>query len=84
MSTQASPSKGFRAVHVVWSNAASRWQVKLTHDPRVMYQDTTKDLTVAWARQRAMALKAELIVHNMDGTIGFRNSYGNDPFPPRG
>jgi hypothetical protein len=32
------------------------------------------------ARQR----RTEHVIHNLDGTIAERNSYGNDPFPPRG
>ncbi|MBH1956454.1 DUF2188 domain-containing protein [Candidatus Saccharibacteria bacterium] len=27
---------------------------------------------------------SELIIHNADGTIAERETYGNDPFPPRG
>jgi len=23
------------------------------------------------------------VIHNMDGTIVYRNTYGSDPFPPR-
>ncbi|WP_407929218.1 DUF2188 domain-containing protein [Agrilactobacillus fermenti] len=26
---------------------------------------------------------SELIVQNKNGQIGMKNSYGNDPFPPR-
>ncbi len=27
--------------------------------------------------------KTEHLIHKKDGTIGERNSYGNDPYPPR-
>ncbi len=36
------------------------------------------------AREIARNQKAELIVHGLDGKIRHRDSYGNDPFPPRG
>ena len=36
------------------------------------------------ARELARSQKAELIVHGKDGKIRARDSYGNDPFPPRG
>lgn len=26
----------------------------------------------------------EHLIHNKDGTISERNSYGNDPYPPKG
>jgi hypothetical protein len=35
-------------------------------------------------RQMAKELKAEHVIKNQDGTIGERNSYGNDPYPPEG
>jgi hypothetical protein len=28
--------------------------------------------------------RTEHLIHNLDGTIAERNSYGSDPFPPRG
>ena len=39
----------------------------------------TKDEQVAKGRQRAQADKVEHIIKKEDGTIGERNSYGNDP-----
>jgi hypothetical protein len=32
----------------------------------------------------AKARKTEHLIHNMDGTIAERNSYGSDPYPPAG
>ncbi len=36
------------------------------------------------ARQIARNQQAELIVHGEDGRIRQKDSYGHDPFPPRG
>jgi hypothetical protein len=44
----------------------------------------TKDEAAAAGRELAMRRQMEHLVHNMDGTIGYRNSYGNDPYPPPG
>jgi hypothetical protein len=44
----------------------------------------TKEEAVAAGRAQARAMRTEHLIHNLDGTIGERNSYGNDPFPPRG
>jgi len=44
----------------------------------------TKSEAQAAGRQTAINQKAEHIIHNQDGKIGSRNSYGNDPHPPRG
>lgn len=35
-------------------------------------------------RKTAMNQHAEHIVHNLNGKIASRNSYGKDPFPPKG
>jgi hypothetical protein len=44
----------------------------------------TKAEAQAAGRQTAIKQKAEHVIHNMNGKIGSRNSYGNDPNPPRG
>lgn len=43
-----------------------------------------KDEAVAAGREAAIARRTEHVIHNLDGTIAGRNSYGNDPYPPRG
>ena len=35
-------------------------------------------------RTTAVNKNAEHVIHNSNGKIGSRNSYGNDPHPPRG
>ena len=44
----------------------------------------TKDEAVAAGRETARARRTEHVIHNLDGTIAERNSYGNDPYPPPG
>jgi hypothetical protein len=44
----------------------------------------TKEAAVAAGRDAARARQTEHLIHNLDGTISERNSYGNDPYPPRG
>lgn len=44
----------------------------------------TKPPAQAAGRKTAINQKAEHIIHNTDGKIGSRNSYGNDPYPPKG
>jgi Uncharacterized protein conserved in bacteria (DUF2188) len=38
-----------------------------------------KDAAVEAGREEAINRKTEHIIHNQDGTISERNSYGNDP-----
>lgn len=44
----------------------------------------TKDAAVDAGRDAARARRTEHVIHNLDGTISGRNSYGNDPYPPSG
>jgi hypothetical protein len=39
----------------------------------------TKLVAVAAGREEAMRRKTEHVIHNEDGSISERNSYGNDP-----
>jgi hypothetical protein len=39
----------------------------------------TKESAVKVGRQRAREARTEHLIHNRDGTIGERYSYGNDP-----
>lgn len=45
--------------------------------------DNKRD-AVDWARQHSRNIESELLVHNMDGQIGQKDSHGNDPCPPQG
>jgi len=38
----------------------------------------------AAGRRTARREKTEHFIHKRDGTIGKRNSYGDDPYPPKG
>ena len=47
------------------------------------HHDTQADAIDA-ARQTAERERLELFIHRPDGRIRDRDSYGSDPFPPRG
>ena len=38
----------------------------------------------AAGRQTAARERTEHLIHNKDGSVASRNSYGNDPYPPKG
>jgi uncharacterized protein YdaT len=44
----------------------------------------TKSDAVERGREIARASQAEHIIHTKDGVIASRNTYGRDPYPPRG
>lgn len=51
---------------------------------RVSKRFDTKAEAQSAGRETARREKTEHIIHNRDGRIGERNSYGNDPYPPKG
>jgi hypothetical protein len=53
-------------------------------DGKVLSKHSTKKEAVAAGRAAAKVLKTEHHIHNEDGKIREKNSYGNDAFPPRG
>jgi hypothetical protein len=41
-----------------------------------------KDVAVRWGRRMARVGKVEHTIHDRDGRIAAKNSYGSDPHPP--
>ena len=60
------------------------WQVKAAGASRATVRTDTQIEASAIGRQIAINQGSELFVHNRQGQIRDRNSYGNDPFPPKG
>ena len=61
-----------------------RWQVKAEDSHRATVVTRTQAEAISIAKEIARNQKTELFVHRPDGRIRERNSYGNDPFPPKG
>ena len=68
-------------VHTVPVPNSKRWCNK--HDGRVISRHNSKEVAVGVGRVAARRLRVEHTIHLEDGTIGEKNSYGNDPCPPR-
>ncbi len=59
------------------------WQVKGAGNSKATKTfDTQKD-AIAFAKEIAKNQQSELIVHNRQGQIRSKDSYGNDPCPPK-
>lgn len=69
----------------VWvSPSEGDWKVHSAGAERAAGIFDTKSEAVERARAMAKNQHAELFVQKRDGTIEWRDSEGNDPFPPRG
>lgn len=55
------------------------WVNKVEGGQRASNSAATKAEAQAIGREMASKRKVEHIIHNVDGKIGERNSYGNDP-----
>lgn len=60
------------------------WAVKGAGADRATQVFDRKSDAVNRAREIAQNQKTELIVHNKDGVIHYKDSHGNDPHPPKG
>jgi Uncharacterized protein conserved in bacteria (DUF2188) len=70
------------AIHTVPHGGG--WANRREGAPRVSKVFPTKAAAQAAGRETARRERTEHIIHNKDGEIGSRNSYGNDPRPPKG
>ena len=71
-----------RNQHVVPSG--NRWAVRGAASQRASTVHSTQRDAITAARRIAGNQGSELIIHGKNGRIRDRDSYGNDPFPPRG
>ena len=60
------------------------WQVKGAGNSKATVRTTTQKEAQKIARDIAKNQGSEVVVHGRDGRIRDKNSYGNDPFPPKG
>jgi hypothetical protein len=68
-------------IHVVPRNEG--WVVRKEGSTRATSVHLTQRDAVDAGRKIARQDNAELVIHGRDGRIRERDSYGNDPFPPR-
>lgn len=59
------------------------WAVRKPGADRVSSLHRTQNAAINKAIQGAKADKSEVVIHGRDGKIRDKDSYGNDPLPPR-
>ena len=60
------------------------WQVKGAGNSRATARTETQSQAIKIARDIAINNGSEVVIHGENGRIREKNSYGNDPFPPKG
>lgn len=71
-----------KRVHVV--PRGKDWAVRKEKSQRVSKVTSTQKEAIQVAKEIAKNSKTELLIHGKNGQIREKNSYGNDPFPPKG
>lgn len=70
-----------KSVHVVPHSGS--WAVKTSGASKAAKVTSTQSEAINHATKMAKNNKSELIIHGRDGTIRSKDSYGNDPNPPK-
>lgn len=65
-------------------NEDGTWKSKVEGSSRAAHTGGTKAEQQAVGRDMARARNVEHTIRNLNGKIGEKNSYGNDPNPPKG
>jgi len=60
------------------------WQVKGASNEKATARTSTQADAINIAREIARNQQSELVIHRQNGQIRSKDSYGNDPFPPKG
>lgn len=60
------------------------WQVKGEGNTKATVRTSTQKEAIQIAREIAIHQRSELVIHGRDGKIRAKDSFGGDPFPPRG
>ena len=71
-----------KRIHVVPHE--SGWATRREGASRVGSTHQTQTKATEAARNTALREHGEVVIHRPDGRIRDANSYGNDPFPPKG
>ena len=71
-----------RNVHVVPAGGG-KFVVKQPGNPVPLTPPATQSQSIDSAKPLATLLGGDVVIHRRDGQIRDRDSYGNDPFPPR-
>lgn len=60
------------------------WQVKGAGNSRATVRTETQATAIKVAKGIAINKSSEVVIHRPNGQIRDKNSYGNDPYPPKG
>ncbi len=70
-------------IHTVYNSERKMWETKKEGQAKPLASSETKATAEDKSIKEAKKLKVEHIIHNKDGKISDKDSYGEDPNPPK-
>ena len=70
-------------IHTVYNSERGMWETKKEGQVRPIASSYTKVRAEEKSITEARKSKVEHVIHNRDGKISDKDSYGKDPYPPR-
>lgn len=70
-------------IHTVYNKDRKMWETKKEGQNKPLASSHTKQTAEEKSIREAKKTKVEHVIHNKDGKISDKDSYGNDPNPPK-
>lgn len=70
-------------IHTVHNKERGMWETKKEGQTKPLSSSHTKAVAEEKSVREAKKAGIEHVIHNMDGKISDKDSYGNDPIPPK-
>ena len=70
-------------IHTVYNDDRKMWETKKEGQKKPLSSSRTKANAQAKSIMEARKAKSEHVIHNKDGKISDKDSYGRDPNPPK-
>ena len=74
---------GKKNVHTIYDSGKGMWKTLVEGQTKPVKTARTKASAMKNSIVEAKRRRVEHVIHNRDGKISDKDSYGNDPFPPR-
>lgn len=71
-----------RNIHTVYNKDREMWETKKEGQTKPLSSSHTKVVAEEKSVREARKAEVEHVIHNKDGKISDKDSYGSDPVPP--
>jgi hypothetical protein len=72
-----------RNIHTVYNKDREMWETKKEGQPKPLASSHNKATAEEKSVREAKKAQVEHVIHNKDGKISDKDSYGKDPIPPK-